>query len=1048
MAFRRRIRVRESSSSSSFSPPWNYEVFLSFRGEDTRKNFINPLHSALIEKGVLAFKDDNELRRGEEISSELLKAIAESKTSIVVISRNYASSRWCLDELLKIMECRKTMGQLVMPVFYEVDRLVVRNQSGSFAEAFAAHEERFKEAEMVEKMQNWREALTESANLPGWDLRNVATGCESKFIQVIVEEVLTKLNFNVAKYPIGIDFRVREMYSLLDIWSDDVRIVGISGMGGIGKTTIAKATYNLIFHKFDGSSFLGNVREVSEQPNGLVSLQEKLLSDILKKENLGISDVNIGINVIKKRLSTKRVIVVLDDVDQQIQLNSLAGKSNWFGLGSRIIITTRNEHLLHQLEVDEIYKLKELDDKESVQLLSRHAFRKNHPTEDYLDISKHIAGHVGGLPLALEVQGSFLCGRRNMPEWKNTVEELIRIPCDQIYRRLRTSLGDLDDKERDIFLDIACFFVGMDKDYAIGIWESCGFFSKIGISDLVQRSLITINERNELVMHDLLRDMAKEIVCEESFKDSGKRSRLWFHKDVYDVLTGNMGTEAIEGLILNLPTSNDLYLSTEAFAKMPKLRLLQLNNVHLRGSYGNFSRELRWLCWHGFPLECIPTDFHIENLLALDLQHSNITQVWKENKLLKDLRVLDLSYCKYLTETPNFSRLTNLEGLIFEGCTSLVELHHSIGDLGRLVFLNLKGCSNLRKLPRNIYNLNSLENLILSGCSNLKNLPSKSWISFFCCWKSTRIRDFFSDLCFLHRNVSESAIPNGLGGLSSLQELNLSYTNFCSLPTTIICLPQLQFLKLENCTKLKSLPELPSSLKGLNAEGCTAMEILPNLGKLSSLKELNLCKSNLCSLPSSINCISQLKILRLENCTRLKSIPDLPSSLKCLKADGCTSLEKMSNIGSLTSLQELSLCRSNFCRLPSNINLLSQLQILRLENCTRLNSLPELPSNLEALYADGCTSMERLPNLSNLKNLSILFLNDCNMLIEIQGLERLDSIRCIHMDRCNNLTNTFKMTFFQVPLSLYLSIYLSIYLYIYSCVIVKYHHCFHGTGIS
>jgi tetraacyldisaccharide-1-P 4'-kinase len=127
---------------------------------------------------------------------------------------------------------------------------------------------------------------------------------------------------------------------------NDKRMVGIFRVGGIGKTTIVKAIYNLIAYQFEDSCFLANVRENSKQECGLVQLQETLLSEILDESSLKVLNVDRGINVIKQRLCSKRVLLILDDVDQLIQLETLSGERDWFGLGSRIIITTKDEHLL------------------------------------------------------------------------------------------------------------------------------------------------------------------------------------------------------------------------------------------------------------------------------------------------------------------------------------------------------------------------------------------------------------------------------------------------------------------------------------------------------------------------------------------------------------------------------------------------------------------------------------------------------------------------------------------------------------------------------
>ncbi|CAN6696986.1 unnamed protein product [Malus baccata var. baccata] len=153
-----------SSSSSSSSKNWKYDVFLSFRGEDTRKNFTDHLYFALKDAGVNVFIDD-QLRRGKSLDPPLTRAIEESKIAVIVFSRRYAESSWCLDELVKIMECRRTLGQIVFPIFFDVDPSDVRNQTGILAEAFLIHEQRLHDDK--EKLQLWRNTLTEAANLAG-----------------------------------------------------------------------------------------------------------------------------------------------------------------------------------------------------------------------------------------------------------------------------------------------------------------------------------------------------------------------------------------------------------------------------------------------------------------------------------------------------------------------------------------------------------------------------------------------------------------------------------------------------------------------------------------------------------------------------------------------------------------------------------------------------------------------------------------------------------------------------------------------------------------
>ena len=159
--------IERTSSSSSFTPQWTYDVFLSFRGEDTRNGFTDHLYATLKQKGIFTFRDDEKLERGKSISRELLEAIEKSRFAIVILSSNYASSTWCLDELAKINGCMKETGMVILPIFYHVNPSDVRNQTGTFAQAFDKHNK-----ENIEKVQTWRATLREVANLSGWHLQD------------------------------------------------------------------------------------------------------------------------------------------------------------------------------------------------------------------------------------------------------------------------------------------------------------------------------------------------------------------------------------------------------------------------------------------------------------------------------------------------------------------------------------------------------------------------------------------------------------------------------------------------------------------------------------------------------------------------------------------------------------------------------------------------------------------------------------------------------------------------------------------------------------
>ena len=159
-----------ASSSNSKRPCWRHDLFLSFRGEDTRNNFTSHLYKALDHANIETFIDDG-LPRGEEIAPELLKAIERSRIALIVFSKTYAHSKWCLDELVKIMECKEENGQKVFPIFYHVEPSEVRNQTGIYGEAFNNHESNADE-EKKKKIEKWRTALWKAGNLSGFPLQD------------------------------------------------------------------------------------------------------------------------------------------------------------------------------------------------------------------------------------------------------------------------------------------------------------------------------------------------------------------------------------------------------------------------------------------------------------------------------------------------------------------------------------------------------------------------------------------------------------------------------------------------------------------------------------------------------------------------------------------------------------------------------------------------------------------------------------------------------------------------------------------------------------
>ncbi|KAJ0614237.1 putative P-loop containing nucleoside triphosphate hydrolase [Helianthus annuus] len=310
---------------------------------------------------------------------------------------------------------------------------------------------------------------------------------------------------------------------------------------------------------FQGHCIVENIREESAKC-GLKTLQENILSCLLKTETR-LQSVAQGKHIIRSRLSQSKVLIILDDVDHIDQLDALVGSHDWFGNGSRIIITTRNEELLISHKEVQVCPVTLLSREEAIQLFNKRAYNKNKPVKDYDSLSLSVVSYAAGLPLPLKVIGSFLCGK-NEEEWRCTLARLKEKPDMEIVEILKISYDGLKPSEKQLFLDITCFFRWESTLHAMEVFEACGYGPGIGIDITVlrQKALITI-VNGRFIMHDLIQEMGHYIVRHEHPNDPEKHSRVWKRDEIENMHLGDTTRENAKIKAIQYLDPRDGYLS-------------------------------------------------------------------------------------------------------------------------------------------------------------------------------------------------------------------------------------------------------------------------------------------------------------------------------------------------------------------------------------------------------------------------------------------------------------------------------------------------------
>ncbi|CAN1264360.1 Disease resistance protein L6 [Linum perenne] len=967
--------ISAPSSSSKYSLPVEYEVFLSFRGPDVRTTFADVLYKFLDRFKIRTFLDDEELRKGEKIAPSLTEAIKESKVYIPILSQGYASSKWCLQELaLMVKWCKQGDDRIILPIFYMMEPRNVRHQEGSYKEAFRLHSKKYD----AETIKEWKEALKEVGEMKGWSVK------ESDKQGDIIEKVYSKVWSHllrsyklVTDELVGIDSHVQQVTRLLTSDSEGMKVVGIHGMGGMGKTTIAKAVYNELYSQFDRFCFVEDAREILSKSEGIVALQSKIISSILRTD-YKVTDASEGLHVIK------------------------------------------------------------------------HAFGTDNPPEEDASVSMEFVKVAAGLPLALKVIGSLLF-RRERKFWAAKLMELKDIPPAKLQERLKVSYNELSDNEKQIFLDIACFFIGIEKDFPFYMWSDCKFYPESGINTLLLRSLIRFNERNQLWMHDHIRDLGRAIVREEDSQRPWKRSRIWSNKDALNILKTGEGSNWVEFLSVDMK-DEILELTDTEFKKLSGLRYLEVHNGILIGDFKGVLPNLRWLRLQH--CRSIPSDLNMKKLVILEMERCPVEDEWRGwsgTKVASNLKAIHLHYCHEIKKLPDLSGCKKLHRLVIRNCVQLAEVGW-IERLESLKWLNMSGCSSVQELP-DLSGLGNIELLDIRECNQLKeitgnlsefprdngklfslkimNMPTS--LNKLTLSSSTRVLNLselkdLEELCF--DDCDKLQYLGGLWKLSKLRKLVLKYLSSCNS------------LLVEGEDGSSTGFPLPSSLNSLQISG---LEILPNFANLNNLTELALeefqvpeiqglgdlimletlwidSAQNLINL-DGLECLSHLNELWLKDCCVLEKLPVSLANLTKLQRltiEKCTQLAEVMSVERLEALSELSMADcTSITKLPDlsdGLENLSHLETLKLNDCRVLEKLPISLVNLtklqdlsinnckQTLDIRGCTGLTGVMEIPMLESLKKLDMSGCSSVEEFTGIENLELLEDLEMRNCTSIT--------------------------------------------